>query len=186
MLNLLLTTVFSLTSMLLWPVVVILLAALFHCVYLLGEMLVERRERNLPARAITRLDAIPDSMLPRQGIREWMAQRQLDPSVDAWLAVDRTEAALARRMDRARVWMRLGPSLGLCGTLIPLGPALLALAQNDLTSLSEGLILAFGTTVLGLVAGGLAWLVMSAQQRWYRLDLAEIRAAVERLDEQQS
>jgi len=179
LLNILLTTVFSLTSLLLWPVVLTLLLALFHSLFLLGDMWVERWERLQPSKAITQLDEVPQSMAKRHGIREWQIQRQLDPQADAWLTVDRTEAALAQRIDRARLWVRLGPSLGLCGTLIPLGPALMALAKNDLSSLSEGLILAFGTTVLGLIAGGFAWVVMSVQQRWYRLDLAEIRAAVD-------
>lgn len=96
-----------------------------------------------------------------------------------WLILDRAEADLAARVDRARAWVRLAPTLGLAGTLIPLGPALLALARSDLRQLSEGLILAFGTTVLGLLAGGLAWVVATTRERWYRLDLAEVRHGLE-------
>jgi biopolymer transport protein ExbB/TolQ len=59
---------------------------------------------------------------------------------------------------------------------------LLALAENNLKALSSGLIIAFGTTVLGLFAGALGWIVSSAQERWYRLDLAEIRHALEKVD----
>lgn len=182
MIELLLAAVYSLTSLLLWPVVIALLFAIMHCLFLLGELLVEHRERRQPCRAIDAIDNIPDTMGRRHGIREWKRQHQADAGADHWLILDRTEGVLAARLDRARIWVRLGPALGLCGTLIPLGPALMALAQNDLTRLSEGLILAFGTTVLGLLAGGLAWLVMNVQQRWYRLDLAEIRAALERTE----
>src|SRR5690606_22554040 len=139
----------SLTSLLLWPDVLILLYAVMHCMYLIGELLMERRERRPPARAIIDIGDNPPSMAKRYGIQEWLRLREADPLAGAWLLVDRTEALLARRLDRARRWVRLGPALGLSGTLIPLGPALLALAQNDLTRLSEGLILAFGTTVMG-------------------------------------
>ena len=178
MMNLLLSAVYALTSVLLWPVVLVLLFAVLHCMFLIGEMLIEQRERGA-GKAIRSLSEIPPSMRSRQGVQEWIKQRDADHEADVWLLLDRTEAALARRMDRARIWVRLGPALGLCGTLIPLGPALLALAQNDLTQLAEGLILAFGTTVMGLLAGGLAWLVMNVQQRWYRMDLAELRSALE-------
>lgn len=183
MIDLLLTAVYALTSLLLWPVVVILLLAVMHCMFLVGETLIEHRERRGPGKAILSVEQIPASMQRRYGIRLWQQQHQADRDAAPWLVLDRTEAELSRRMDRARVWIRLGPALGLSGTLIPLGPALLALAQNDLTRLSEGLILAFGTTVLGLLAGGLGWLVMNLQQRWYRLDLAEIRAALEHMEQ---
>ena len=54
-----------------------------------------------------------------------------------------------------------------------------ALAANDLQILSQRLILAFGTTVLGLIAGSIAWIVATTLERWYRIDLAEIRHSLE-------
>ncbi|MHA7837612.1 MAG: MotA/TolQ/ExbB proton channel family protein [bacterium] len=179
MIDSLLVAVYALTNALLWPVVLVLLAAVARSAFLVGELAVEARERRAPARALKRVDDIPDSMAVRHGIREWLAQRREEPEADVWLLLDRTEAALAARVDRARLWVRLGPALGLAGTLIPLGPALMALAENDLTVLSERLTLAFGTTVLGLLAGGLCWVVLSVQDRWYRLDLAELRHALD-------
>lgn len=179
MLDIVLGAVYSLTSLLLWPVVLCLLFAVVHSAFLVGELWIEQRQRGKEQKAIRNLSDIPQVMLGRHGIRLWQQQSEDDPEADIWLRLDRTEAELARRMDRAKTWVRLGPMLGLCGTLIPLGPALVALAQNDLASLSEGLILAFGTTVMGLIAGGLAWVVMNTQQRWYRIDLAELRAAAE-------
>lgn len=175
MIDPLLTAIYALTSLLLWPVVIVLLGAVAHSAYLFGELLVETRERRGPASALRDLAAIPDPMARRHGMRVWQLERAREPSADPGLLLDRTEAALAGRLDRARLWVRLGPALGLAGTLIPLGPALVALAENDLAALSDRLILAFGTTVLGLLAGGLCWVVLSTQNRWYRLDLAELR-----------
>lgn len=182
MIDLLLTAVYALTSILLWPVVVTLLGALAHSAFLIGELLVEAGERGGDPAAVRDAAEIPESMAQRHGLREWRRQRELEPDADPWLLLDRTEGALAARIDRARLWIRLGPALGLAGTLIPLGPALVALAENDLAALSDRLVLAFGTTVLGLLAGGLCWVVLSFQDRWYRLDLAELRHALERSD----
>jgi len=179
MIDPLLTAVYALSSVLLWPVVLTLLLGVARSAFLVGELVVEARERRSRPVAIGDLADVPPAMAMRHGVREWLEQRRSEPSADPWLLLDRTEAALARRIDRARMWVRLGPALGLAGTLIPLGPALVALAENDLSALSERLILAFGTTVLGLLAGGISWIVVSNQDRWYRLDLAELRHALE-------
>ena len=40
-------------------------------------------------------------------------------------------------LDKTRVMIRLGPMLGLMGTLIPMGPALLALTKGDLTQIGQ-------------------------------------------------
>jgi len=179
MIDPLLTAVYALTNLLQWPVVVVLLFAVAQSAYFSGELLVEGYERKSQAQAITQLDAIPKAMRKRHGIARFIALRSSDPHADDWLSLDRTEADCAERIDRARRWVRLGPALGLAGTLIPLGPALVALADNDLAALSDRLILAFGTTVLGLLAGGLSQIVAASQERWYRLDLAELRHALE-------
>lgn len=178
--EILLTAVYALTSLLMWPVVLTLLFAVGYSAYLVGEVCMEAYERRRPPLSLQQLSDIPKEMLVLHGVREWDVQRKLDPTAGADLVLDRTEAALARRIDRARTWVRLAPALGLAGTLIPLGPALVALAENDLAALSDRLILAFGTTVLGLLAGGFSWVVMNTQDRWYRLDLAELRHALER------
>jgi biopolymer transport protein ExbB/TolQ len=178
MLDSLVLTIYSLTSALIWPVALLLMAAVAHSAFLIGEMLVERFQRSTPA-ALKSLNEVPRDAARHQGIREWMRQRRSDPTASDWLVLDRAEAALAQRVDRSRLWVRLAPALGLMGTLVPLGPALVALAKNDLATLSSHLVLAFGTTVLGLLAAGLSWVVMTTQDRWYRLDLAEIRHALE-------
>lgn len=169
----------QLSSLLLWPVVVLLLLAVAQALVLLGELAVEALRRRGPPRALRSLGEIPPAMASRLGIGRLSAERELDPTADGVLLVDRIEAWLARRLDRARRLSRLGPMLGLAGTLIPLGPALTALATNDLQMLADRLVLAFGTTVLGLFAGALGWLIASTQERWYRLDLAELRHALE-------
>lgn len=69
------------------------------------------------------------------------------------------ETDLLRDVNQVRMLVRLGPCLGLAGTLIPLGPGLLALSQGDLSRLSAQLVLAFSTTVIGLLVGGVCYVV---------------------------
>lgn len=172
-------TVYVITSFLLWPVVIALLFGMAHALYLLGSLCSEALQRRGVPVAVHDLTDPAPSMKNRQGFLIWQRETSLDPSAASWLILDRTEAALTRRVDTARIWVRLGPAMGLAGTLIPLGSALTALAANDLQLLSQRLILAFGTTVLGLVAGSIAWIVATTLERWYRLDLAEIRHCLE-------
>ena len=77
--------------------------------------------------------------------------------------VGQTQAALARDVNRVRVLVRLGPCLGLAGTLIPLGPGLMALSEGDLGRLSAQLVVAFSTTVVGLLIGGVSYVIAMAR-----------------------
>ena len=66
-----------------------------------------------------------------------------------------------------RLLIRLGPSLGLIGTLIPMGPALAGLAAGDMVSLTQNMQVAFSTTVLGIVIGSIGFvLYQSRKQRF--------------------
>ena len=51
---------------------------------------------------------------------------------------------------------KLGPMFGLLGTLIPLGPGIIALGQGDTMTLSQSLMTAFDTTIAGLIVAAIA------------------------------
>lgn len=90
-----------------------------------------------------------------------------------------TEALARRRIDRADILARIGPMLGLMGTLIPLGPGLAALGRGEVTVLAQAVTVAFDSTVLGLMIGVLAFAVGRLRRRWYHalLDTLEKRYA---------
>ncbi len=89
------------------------------------------------------------------------------------------ESAISRRLERTRILVRLGPMLGLMGTLIPISPALVGLAQGDVATLSDNLVVAFSTTVVGLLIGGLAFVVSAVRDRLYALDVSDIEYVLE-------
>jgi hypothetical protein len=72
-----------------------------------------------------------------------------------------------RRINRSDGIARLGPMLGLMGTLIPLGPGLAALASGDVATLAAQVTVAFDTTVTGLAAGVLGFVGGRLRRRWY-------------------
>lgn len=95
------------------------------------------------------------------------------------------ELEAQRELASARTLVRMGPTLGLMGTLIPMGPALVGLARGDVAALAENLQVAFATTVLGLLVGGVGFLVLHAKQRWYAED-ANVLHYVHRLLEERT
>lgn len=92
---------------------------------------------------------------------------------------DLVEQLAHRRIERVDMLAKVGPMLGLMGTLIPLGPGLAALGGGDLTQLAQALIKAFDTTVLGLVVGACGYVLGKWRRRWYGacLDAMEQRQA---------
>ena len=84
------------------------------------------------------------------------------------------ELDIARRLAGLAFSTRLGPMLGLVGTLVPLGPALTGLAAGDIQALSGNLVIAFTTTVFGILVGGFAYAASLIRRNWYEQDLSDL------------
>ena len=81
-----------------------------------------------------------------------------------------------------RTLAKMGPVLGLMGTLIPMGPALVGLSSGDIASMAYNMQVAFATTVVGLVIGAIGTPTIQVKKRWLaadasRLDFIEARLA---------
>ena len=79
-----------------------------------------------------------------------------------------------RRLERTRILVRVGPALGLMGTLIPLSPALAGLAEGDVETLSDNLRVAFSVTVAGLLVGAIAYGISLVRDRLYGQDFSDL------------
>lgn len=82
--------------------------------------------------------------------------------------LEQEQARYDLRVTWTNVLAKISPMFGLMGTLIPLGPGLIALGQGDTQTLSNSLLVAFDTTVIGLIAAAIAMLVSTARKRWYK------------------
>ena len=72
------------------------------------------------------------------------------------------------------------------GTLIPLGPGLLALGQGDTKTLSDSLLIAFDTTVAGLISAAVAYIISAARKSWYEQYMVGLETVMETILEEQS
>jgi len=106
-----------------------------------------------------------------------LASGQFPIEVERLLQVH--ELALSHRLDRIRFVIKVGPALGLMGTLIPMGISLAALAEGNIPKMAGSMVTAFTATVAGLGAGVLAYLIALSRERWAREDVREMAHAAE-------
>lgn len=89
------------------------------------------------------------------------------------------ETRLIKKTNKTDILVRVGPSLGLLGTLIPLGPGLAALGTGDIATLAQSLTIAFDTTVTGLTVGAVAFLISKYKKQWYETELIDLETVAE-------
>ncbi|MGB2728815.1 MAG: MotA/TolQ/ExbB proton channel family protein [Halobacteriota archaeon] len=89
------------------------------------------------------------------------------------------EITIWERTEKERILTRVGPMLGLMGTLIPMGPALMNLAAGNISEMATNMIVVFSTTVLGLLIGGINYVMAMIKKRWYSQDLSDMEYVTE-------
>lgn len=77
------------------------------------------------------------------------------------------ESKQQRSLRFLRLAIKAGPTLGLMGTLIPMGSALASLSQGDMMVMSVNMVTAFTTTIIGLACGLLAYVLLMIRQNWF-------------------
>jgi len=187
---------FHISDALLYPVLVLALVALVVVLAEVGTLLAELRRRR--GRSVARLeraaDVAKDALATGDGAAALRAVRSVgfNPAMDDALsaiveqhgkpdAANRIAKRLAeydyrsvRRLERTRILVRMGPALGLMGTLIPLSPALAGLANGDVQRLTDDLRVAFSVTVAGLLIGAVAYSVSLVRNRIYDQDYSDV------------
>ena len=86
-------------------------------------------------------------------------------------------------LSTSKTLSKMGPMLGLMGTLIPMGPALVGLSTGDIASMAYNMQVAFATTVVGLFAAAIGFITQQVKQRWYLRDMTNLEFVAELLNE---
>ena len=76
------------------------------------------------------------------------------------------ESNIETSVNKSRLLLRVGPMLGLMGTLIPMGPALVGLAAGDIASMALNMQVAFSTTVVGIFIGAVGYIINLKKSSW--------------------
>ena len=86
-------------------------------------------------------------------------------------------------LSTSKTLSKMGPMLGLMGTLIPMGPALVGLSTGDIASMAYNMQVSFATTVVGLFAAAIGFITQQVKQRWYLQDMTNLEFVAELLNE---
>ncbi|MGM9805525.1 MAG: MotA/TolQ/ExbB proton channel family protein [Candidatus Aphodosoma sp.] len=98
------------------------------------------------------------------------------------LFVSEYEIAADKDIATSKILAKVGPVLGLMGTLIPMGPALVGLSTGDIASMAHNMQVAFATTVVGLVVSTIGFLTQQVKERWAVMDMTILGHVAELLD----
>ncbi len=71
----------------------------------------------------------------------------------------------------SKMLAKMGPILGLIGTLIAMSPALVGLSTGDISGMAYNMQVVFATTVVGLVISIVGLVTLQFKQRWYAQDI---------------
>lgn len=71
----------------------------------------------------------------------------------------------------SKLLAKMGPVLGLIGTLIAMSPALVGLSTGDISGMAYNMQVVFATTVVGLVVSAVGLVTLQFKQRWYARDV---------------
>lgn len=82
-------------------------------------------------------------------------------------------------LQKTDIITRIGPTLGLMGTLIPMGPGLAALGAGDINTLASSLTVAFNTTIVGIGSGALCYVLGKIRSGWYDRYLSDLDALID-------
>ena len=137
--------------------------------------------RNVIDRAdiLRRQKAAANQLIDRSGYtadtREALARQLIADEENRYAKITRVTDMIAR----------IAPMFGLMGTLIPLGPGLIALAQGDTKTLSDSLLIAFDTTVAGLISAAISFVISGIRKGWYEQYMTGLETIMETILEEQ-
>lgn len=187
---------FALGQVLRLPVILMLwlcvALTLFYVARYLVEAVRRRRERAgfdikrwlQQGRVLDNANASREAALPA-GLREMLASiRELNAEQVLHHGgleniVAEAEEQLRHGLDGPRSLVKLGPSLGLIGTLIPMGSSLAAMAGGNLNAMAGQMVVAFTSTIIGLATGTVAYGLVVLRQGWISASIREQRYLAE-------
>lgn len=85
--------------------------------------------------------------------------------------INNFENDASKDMAVSKILAKMGPVLGLIGTLIAMSPALVGLSTGDIAGMAYNMQVVFATTVVGLVVSAIGLITLQYKQRWYGKDL---------------
>lgn len=145
------SAVFEVARLFFWPVLMLVLLSLAYALCALGAFGVEYvRRRQRPGQVLLLAQVSP--------------------------VQERLELAVLKELECLRLCSRVAPMLGLIATMIPMGPALVAVASGEAQGVAQSLAPAFAAVIVALLAASISFTIHTVRRRWL---LAEMVVCLE-------
>lgn len=191
---------------LLYPVMILLIAGIVIAVFEIATVVVEyARERRffkvevpsmlrelieVPASEMSAAVSASGLLKPQQKVLTTLFDNRDLPEESRWALAKKLLGQEKNRAHRRasvdEFIAKVAPMLGLMGTLIPLGPGLVAFGEGDPSAMSSAMLVAFSTTVAGLAIALVLMAIARIRRKWYGEYATTLEAAVssmlERMD----
>jgi len=137
---------YEVSKLFLTPVLVILCVMFVYSLFALGTLLFEHALRFARGRG----------SLP---LRRFV---QSEPEASD----EQLELRVLKLLEPLKVTSRVAPMLGLVATMIPMGPALVAVSSGNAQGIAQNLVVAFSAVIVALTAASITYVVLSVRRRW--------------------
>ncbi|MFT3803889.1 MAG: MotA/TolQ/ExbB proton channel family protein [Burkholderiaceae bacterium] len=145
---------YEISKLFLMPVLIVLAAFFLYAFFAAGAFLVEWSRRGAARPGAGRLH--------RYAVRHPEANQEA------------LELHLLKLIEPLRIVSRVAPMLGLVATMIPMGPALIAVSSGNAQGMAQNLVVAFAAVVIALISAAIAYVVLSVRRRWLLAELNEL------------
>ena len=178
---------FLVSDSLLIPDIIVLLVLFVRALFLVGSFYNQyitkyKNERQLrpilneltPERMEELQAALPekDNSLYIKYLRAILARPADDTYADYMITNFENDAE--KDVVTSKLLAKVGPILGLIGTLIAMSPALTGLSQGDISKMASNMQVVFATTVVGLVVSLVGLVTLQFKQRWYAKEVNQL------------
>ena len=175
---------FGIANSLLIPDIILLIVFFIRALVLLGStynlFMVRRRNNHRLGTVIKELQpsgiGALRNLLPEKHdalFTEYLADILDHPADEAYTdyLITHYETEVAKDVNLSRLFTKLGPVLGLIGTLISMSPALVGLSTGDISGMAYNMQVVFSATVVGLVISAVGLFTQQLKTRWYAKDV---------------
>ena len=133
-----------------------------------NDKLLNNLIQNLSAEKVEDLKSIlpqKDNSLYIKYLRKLLSREPSEAYSEYLISNFETEAD--KDLSISKILAKIGPVLGLIGTLIAMSPALVNLSSGDVSGMAYNMQIVFATTVIGLVVSMVGLITLQLKQRWY-------------------
>ncbi len=170
---------YQVSGLLLPPVLIVITLLFFYSFFVLGSFAAQyfqrKRNGNDYYHAINSLsgEALALRARPVKGYRLF-SHYQTNKTKTS----DDLEIYALKQLEKQRIVTRIAPMLGLVATMIPMGPALKALADGNIQGISESLMIAFAAVIFGLMTASITFWTASVKKRWFVGELNDLQVSL--------